>query len=58
MALVYEDVGDQKEQLTGVIVIETDDLLGGGVGDQFHNAATELRRRFNLGKWVELNETA
>jgi hypothetical protein len=44
----------EKEKLCGLIVIETDDLLGGGVTDSFHQAVAELRRHFTFGKWVEL----
>jgi hypothetical protein len=31
VALMYEDIGDKKDQISGIIVVETDDLLGGGI---------------------------
>ena len=30
VAIMYEDVGDKKDQFTGLLVIETDDILCGG----------------------------
>ena len=54
--LMYEDMGAGTEELSGLIVIETDDLLGGGVGDKFHKAVTELKKRFTFGKWIYLQE--
>ena len=42
--------------LTGLTVIETGDLLGGGTSDKFHNATVALKKRFDLEKWVELSE--
>ena len=41
-------------QFSGLIVLETDDFFGGGIGDQCHHAINELRKRYNLGKWVDL----
>merc|ERR1711953_829977 len=32
------------------------DLLGGGNGDQFNKAVAELRKKYNFGKWVNLQE--
>ena len=45
-----------QEQLTGLIVIETDDLLGGGIGPKFADALQRLRKRFNFGSWNSLQE--
>ena len=56
VALMYEDLGAGKPELSGIIVIETDDLLGGGIGDKFHDAVKRLTTRFKFGKWVELQE--
>jgi hypothetical protein len=33
-----------KEELCGLIVIETDDLLGGGITESCHQAVAELRK--------------
>jgi len=58
VAIMYEEVGGKPEQFSGLIVIETDDVLGGGIGSKFHNATDQLRRRFKFGVWVELMEHA
>ena len=44
----------EKQELTGVVVIETDDLLMGGVGPKFDKALDQLQKRFTFGKWEEL----
>ena len=44
---MHERVGNDQDQLSGLIVVETDDLLGGGVGDKFMDAVSKLRTRFN-----------
>ena len=49
LALMHEPVCEQT-QVTGLILIETDDLFGGGIGDKYHNAVAELRKRFKFGK--------
>ena len=58
--LYYED--DKKNQmpmqLSGLLVVETDDLLGGGIGDKFHRAVDQLKRRLKFGKWIVLQEKA
>jgi len=56
VALMYETIDGTPDRLSGVIVVETDDLLGGGIGDQYHGAVEELRRRFKFGKWTQLQE--
>ena len=43
-------------QLTGLIVIETDDLLGGGIGPKFKHAIEELQKMFKFGSWHWLSE--
>ena len=35
VVLMYEPLQGTKEELSGLIVIEIDDLPGGGVGDRF-----------------------
>ena len=40
----------RQQRITGLIVIETDDLLGGGIGDKFHTAVKNLRKRSNIGR--------
>ena len=51
VVLMYSD---DDQQLVGVIVIETDDFLMGGLGDKWNNALDQLRRRFKFGSWTEL----
>ena len=55
VVLMYDG---EDQHLCGLICIETDDLLGGGIGDKFHNAVKELKTRFQFGKWVQLQEKA
>ena len=43
-------------KFSGLIVVETDDLLGGGNSDKFNKSVAELRKRYNFGKWVSLQE--
>ena len=45
---------DRDDQLSGLIVMKTDDLLGGGIGDKFHKAVELLRQHFRFGKWIQL----
>ena len=55
---MYERMGSNKDELSGLIVVETDDLLGGGVGDKFLEAVAKLKNKFNFGKWKNLSESA
>ena len=48
---MYERHKGQENQLTGLICVETDDLLGGGCGPKFHEAVEALRKRYKYGKW-------
>ena len=42
VVLMYEKMhGKEKPQLSGLIVVETDDLLGGGIGPKFHLAVEQ-----------------
>ena len=57
VVLMYEKMaGKDKSQLTGLIVVETDDLLGGGTGPKFHDAVEQLKKRYKFGKWKVLME--
>ena len=56
LALFYEDLGKGKTELSGLIVVETDDLLGGGIGEKFNQAVANIRKRFKFGKWIRLQE--
>ena len=52
---MYEKMhGKEKPQLSGLIVVETDDLLGGGTGPSFHFAVEQLKKRYTFGKWKVL----
>ena len=53
---MYEKMHGQKFDLCGVIVIETDDLLGAGIGQKFKDAIERLRERFKFGSWHWLKE--
>ena len=44
----------EDNRLTGIICVETDDLLGGGCGPKFHDAMEALRKRYKFGKWKML----
>ena len=58
VVLFYEDLGKIHEALSGLVVIETDDLLGGSIGPKMDAAVAELKRRLNFGKWVKLKDQA
>ena len=45
-----------KKHLSGVVVIETDDLLFGGVGPKYHEGIKFLRASFKFGSWHSLKE--
>ena len=36
--------------------VETNDLLGGGIGSKFQAAIAALRKAYNFGKWQQLVE--
>ncbi len=42
--------------MSGLSVVETDDLLGFRIGDRFLQCVVELRKRFTFGKWVDLQK--
>ena len=64
LVLMYEKMhGKEKAQLSGLIIVETDDLLGGGrdksVAPSFHLAVEALRKRYQCGKWkILMDESA
>ena len=55
---MYEKIHGKEEQLSGLIVVETDDLLGGGIGPRFQNAVAQLKKRYTFGKWKVLMDEA
>ena len=57
VVLMYEDLG-KGTQLTGLLCVETDDLLGGGFGPKFDSAVTALRKEYEFGKWKDLQEAS
>ena len=47
---MYEKLPPQNTvSLSGLFVIETDDLLGGGIGPKFANALSTLKETFKFG---------
>ena len=44
----------KSDQFSGLICVETDDLLGGGIGPKFHAAVERLRKTYTFGKWKNL----
>ena len=54
---MYEVLPPQNTMsLSGLIVIETDDLLGGGIGPKFANALNALQETFKFGSWHWLQD--
>jgi len=58
VVITYEPLGKSQVDLSGLICVETDDLLGGGIGPKFHAAVEQLRKEYNFGKWKILQENA
>ena len=48
---MYDQTSKGKDILIGVISIETDDLLGGGIGPKWIAAIETLRSEFDFGPW-------
>ena len=50
---MYEKIGKVDQQLSGLVCVETDDLLGGGSANapKFHRAIEQLRKEYTFGKW-------
>ena len=54
---MYEKlVAEETVSLSGLIIIETDDLLGGGIGPKFQHAIEELQKMFKFGSWHYLKD--
>eukprot|EP00971_Amphidinium_carterae_P247005 4905410-Amphidinium_carterae.1 len=45
---------DATKQLCGVLLVETDDLLFGGNGAEFHRAMANIKTSFKFGHWRSL----
>ena len=58
VVVFYETHNGVDETLTGLVVIETDDLLGGGIGEAFFEAVKTLKETYKFGKWVWLQENS
>ena len=58
VVLMYETINGVKDALSGMIVIETDDLLGGGIGPLFQDAMDKLRKKFNFGSWHYIKDAS
>ena len=56
VVLLYGDTTNRP--LVGVIVIETDDFLMGGLGPKWDGVMDELKRRFEFGTWTCLRDVA
>ena len=56
MVTIYDQISKGKEILIGVISIETDDLLCGGIGPKRTAAIATLRNNFDFGFWKNLQE--
>ena len=54
VAIMYETLGGKPMQFSGLVVMETDDFLCGGIGDKYYEAISVLRSKYNFGKWVQL----
>ena len=52
VVVMYEKIGKVEKQFSGLICVETDDLLGGGMANapKFHKAIEALRKDYNFGK--------
>ena len=55
---MYETLKGKENQFSGLIVTETDDLLGGGIGPKFQRAVEERKKRYTFGKWKILMDEA
>ena len=46
------------EDVSGLVVVEKDDMLVGGIGDKVCDAISRLRKLFKFGEWAELMTNA
>ena len=51
VVLMYEELEGVPNKLSGLVVIATDDLLGGGIGPKFEAAVATLRKTYTFGKF-------
>ena len=56
VVLMYSD--DKEPSLVGVMVIETNDFLMGGIGDKWDSAVASFKRRYMFGSWHSLMQGA
>jgi hypothetical protein len=56
VVIMYEDLKGVKEQFSGLVCVETDDLLGGGIGPKYDKAVKFLREEYTFGKWKILKQ--
>ena len=60
VVLMYEELHGKPDQLSGLICVETDDLLGGGasggLSPKFQAVVEALRKKYKFGKWKALQE--
>ena len=58
VVLYYETINGVEDTISGLICVETDDLLGGGRANasRFHAAVDQLRKDYTFGKWKILQE--
>jgi len=54
VVLMYETLGGKPKSLSGLVVIETDDLLFGGVGPKYLQGIEAMRKSFTFGAWHDL----
>ena len=58
VVIMYEKIGKELKQFSGLVCVETDDLLGGGIGPKFQTAIETLRKEYNFGKWKVLQDAS
>ena len=58
VVLMYEEIDSKPNQFSGLICVETDDLLGGGIGPKYQAAIEVLKKEYNFGKWKILQESS
>ena len=49
---------EKNKNITGRLLIETDDIFPGGIGVKWQKARDELQKSFNWGKWKRLMDGA
>ena len=58
VVVFYEELHGKPDQFSGLVCVETDDLLGGGVGPKYQAAILALRENYKFGKWKDLMENS